>query len=51
MGVLGDVPVVFPEEHTIVGSVIGTKDDMNETLRIASMRKIRVDCSLQAKRG
>lgn len=43
MGVLGDVDVSFPEENSIIGSVIGTRQDMNETLRITSMRKIKVD--------
>ena len=43
MGVVGDVPVSFPEEHSIIGSVIGTRQDMNETLKLASMGKIRVD--------
>ena len=44
MGVLGDTRVVFPEEYSIVGSVIGTRHDMNETLKIASMGKLKVDC-------
>jgi propanol-preferring alcohol dehydrogenase len=44
MGVLGDTRVVFPEEYSIVGSVIGTRHDMNETLKIASMDKLKVDC-------
>ena len=45
MGVLGDTRIVFPEEYSIVGSVIGTRHDMNETLKIASMGKIKVDCA------
>jgi len=44
MGVLGDTRIVFPEEYSIVGSVIGTRHDMNETLKIASMDKLKVDC-------
>ena len=44
MGVLGDTRIVFPEEYSIVGSVIGTRHDMNETLKIASMGKLKVDC-------
>ncbi len=43
MGVCGNAPVSFPEEVTIVGSVIGTRQDMNKTLKMASMSKIRVD--------
>ncbi len=43
MSVLGTTKVTFPEEHSIVGSVIGTRQDMNETLRIASMGKVKVD--------
>jgi alcohol dehydrogenase, propanol-preferring len=43
MGVLGEVPVCFPEEYSIVGSVIGTRQEMNETLRLASMGKVSVD--------
>ncbi len=43
MSVLGNVLVTFPEEHHIVGSVIGTRQDMIETLKIASRGKIEVD--------
>jgi alcohol dehydrogenase, propanol-preferring len=43
MGVCGDAPVSFPEEYTILGSVIGTRQEMNETLKLASMGKVRVD--------
>ena len=43
MGVCGDAPVQFPEEYTIMGSVIGTRQEMNEVLRLASMGKVRVD--------
>jgi propanol-preferring alcohol dehydrogenase len=43
MGVCGDAPVVFSEENLIMGSVIGTRQDMNETLKLASMGKIRAD--------
>jgi propanol-preferring alcohol dehydrogenase len=43
MGVLGDTRIIFPEEYSVVGSVIGTRQDMNETLKIASMGKIKVD--------
>ncbi len=45
MGVCGDAPVMFPEEYTVMGSVIGTRQDMNETLRLASMGRVRVDWS------
>jgi propanol-preferring alcohol dehydrogenase len=43
MCVLGDARITFPEEYSVVGSVIGTRYDVNETLKIASMRKIKVD--------
>jgi propanol-preferring alcohol dehydrogenase len=43
MGVFGNISVQFPEEHSVVGSVIGTREAMVETLRLASMGKIRVD--------
>jgi propanol-preferring alcohol dehydrogenase len=43
MGVCGNVPVQFPEEYSIVGSVIGTRQEMNDVLKIASMGKVRVD--------
>ncbi|MCW3995803.1 MAG: alcohol dehydrogenase catalytic domain-containing protein [Candidatus Bathyarchaeota archaeon] len=43
MGVCGDAPVKFPEEYSIMGSVIGTRQEMNETLKLASMGKVRVD--------
>jgi propanol-preferring alcohol dehydrogenase len=46
MGVLGNVMVQFPEEYTVMGSVIGTRLAMEETLRLASMGKIRVDCQV-----
>jgi alcohol dehydrogenase, propanol-preferring len=43
MGVCGNAPVSFPEENSIVGSVIGTRQEMNETLKLASQGKVRVD--------
>jgi len=42
MAVLGNVSVVFPQEYTIVTSVIGTRSDMMETLKIAAMGKVKV---------
>jgi len=42
MAVLGNVSVVFPHEYTIVTSVIGTRSDMLETLKIAVAGKITV---------
>jgi len=42
MAVLGQVNVIFPEEIKIVPSVIGSRQDMNETLKIASTKKIKV---------
>jgi len=43
MGVLGNAFIVFPEEYSVVGSVVGTRNDVNETLKIASMCKVKVD--------
>jgi len=42
MGVLGNMRIKFPEEHSIIGSVIGSRYDMRETLRIASLGKVKV---------
>jgi len=42
MAVLGDVPIVFPHEYTVTTSVIGTRSDMIETLKIAAAGKIKV---------
>lgn len=42
MAVLGDVPIIFPYEYTVASSVIGTRSDMLETLKIASAGKIKV---------
>ncbi|MFB3889945.1 MAG: alcohol dehydrogenase catalytic domain-containing protein [Candidatus Bathyarchaeia archaeon] len=43
MGVLGTERVIFPEEYSVVGSVIGSRQDMNETLRLAAMGKVKVE--------
>ncbi len=43
MGVCGSAPVLFPEEYSVLGSVIGTRMDMIETLKLASMGKVKVD--------
>ncbi|NLF89419.1 alcohol dehydrogenase catalytic domain-containing protein [Candidatus Bathyarchaeota archaeon] len=43
MGVCGDAPILFPEEHTIIESVIGTRQEMNEVLRVASLGWVHVD--------
>jgi alcohol dehydrogenase, propanol-preferring len=43
MGVCGNASISFPEEHSIIGSVIGTRQEMNETLKLASSGKIKVD--------
>ena len=43
MGVCGEVPVLFPEEHTVIESVIGTRQEMNEVLRLASLGRVHVD--------
>ena len=42
MAVLGQVNIMFPEEIKIVQSVIGSRQDMKETLKIASTKKIKV---------
>jgi propanol-preferring alcohol dehydrogenase len=42
MAVLGQVNIMFPEEIKIVPSVIGSRQDMKETLKIASTKKIKV---------
>ncbi len=44
MGVNGAAPICFPEEYSVMGSFIGTRHEMNKTLKLASMGKIRVDC-------
>ncbi len=43
MGVCGTASILFPEEYSILGSVIGTRDDMNEVLALASRGKLKVD--------
>jgi len=43
MGVCGEAPILFPEEHTIIESVIGTRQEMNEVLRVASLGWVHVD--------
>ena len=42
MAVFGDVRVSFPQEYSIITSVVGSRNDVNQTLRIASMGKVRV---------
>ena len=42
MGVLGNVNIIFPEEISIVSSVIGSRHDMREALKIASMGNVKV---------
>ncbi len=42
MAVRGNVWVNFAEEHRIISSVIGSRQDMRETLKIASKGKVRV---------
>jgi propanol-preferring alcohol dehydrogenase len=42
MGVLGDIRIIFPEEYSVISSVIGSRQDMKETLKIASMGKVKV---------
>jgi propanol-preferring alcohol dehydrogenase len=45
MGVLGDTHIVFPEEYSVMGSVIGTRHDMEQVLKIAARGKLKVDCA------
>jgi propanol-preferring alcohol dehydrogenase len=42
MSVLGDIRIVFPDEYSVVSSVIGSRQDMKETLKIASTGKLKV---------
>jgi len=42
MAVFGSTKIFFPREYSVVSSVIGSRHDMNETLKIASMGKVRV---------
>jgi propanol-preferring alcohol dehydrogenase len=42
MAVLGQMNVLFPEEVKIIPSVIGSRQDMKETLEIASTRRLKV---------
>ncbi|XHH10520.1 MAG: alcohol dehydrogenase catalytic domain-containing protein [Candidatus Bathyarchaeia archaeon] len=46
MGVCGNAVINFPEEYSVVGSVIGTRYDMVETLKLASVGKVKVDWSV-----
>lgn len=43
MCVFGCTPISFPDEYSVVGSVIGTRHDMNQTLKLASEGKVKVD--------
>ena len=43
MGVCGNAAISFPEEYSVIGSVIGTRFDMLQTLDIASKGKVKVD--------
>jgi propanol-preferring alcohol dehydrogenase len=43
MGVCGEAPIQFPEEHTVIESVIGTRQEMNDVLRLASLGRVHVD--------
>lgn len=42
MAVLGDTRINFPQEYSVVSSVIGSRQDMRETLEIASLGKVKV---------
>jgi len=42
MGILGDIRIIFPGEYSVISSVIGSRQDMKETLKIASMGKVKV---------
>ncbi|HLN44084.1 MAG TPA: alcohol dehydrogenase catalytic domain-containing protein [Candidatus Sulfotelmatobacter sp.] len=43
MGVFGNAYVAFPEEYSVIGSIIGTRYEVNETLKLASMKKIKTE--------
>jgi propanol-preferring alcohol dehydrogenase len=43
MAVLGNIRIIFPEEYSVISSVIGSRQDMKETLKIASMGKVKVE--------
>ena len=43
MCVWGNAAISFPDEYSVVGSVIGTRQDMIETLKIATEKKVKVD--------
>jgi propanol-preferring alcohol dehydrogenase len=43
MGILGNAPISFPEEYSVIGSFIGTRREMSETLKLASKGKVKVD--------
>lgn len=43
MGVFGNAAINFPDEPSVIGSVIGTRQDMIETLKLASEGKVKVD--------
>lgn len=45
MGVLGNMRIVFPEEYSVITSVIGSRQDMRDTLQIASTGKVKVEWS------
>lgn len=42
MAVLGNVRIAFPEEYSVISSVVGSRQDVKETLKIASMGKVEV---------
>jgi propanol-preferring alcohol dehydrogenase len=43
MAVLGDIRIIFPEEYSVISSVIGSRQDMKETLKIASTGKVKAE--------
>jgi propanol-preferring alcohol dehydrogenase len=43
LGVFGNAAISFPEEPNVLGSVIGSRGDMNDTLRIAALGRVKVD--------
>ena len=45
MGIIGDAHVIFPDEYSVIGSVIGTRHDMQQVLKIAARGKLKVDCA------
>ncbi len=42
-GVFGNTYIAFPEEYSVIGSIIGTRYEVDETLKLASMGKVKTE--------